>query len=281
MRKLLTVITLLAIISEMLLSFPLTPFAQAEGGYNPSVVGGVDETQIYEDQKVAGFLFTSFTFRSHYPAGMEFSAVIEPPEGVTISRVKLSYTFSNTGRSGEPAAVRPGVDSNEWIATFYEYRGLTPWHDLDVFWEIRTTDGSTITTEPVHAVYYDATREWYRAESNDIVAYWFGISETLGKYVIDAMATNREKYLQGFGIPLPYRPVAIIYPPGGIWNEYQSGAVLDDTDFGSTGTIIFGPGSTVQRVRTLEPATIRKDCIWNPKTLTEEFQLNQAASEAI
>jgi hypothetical protein len=55
---------------------------------------------------------------------------------------------------------------------------------------------------------------------------------------------------------------------------------VSDTQLGSTGTIIFEPGSTIQRVRTLEPAEIRKECIWNPPNPDQDFQFNQVASTA-
>jgi len=80
------------------------------------------------------------------------------------------------------------------------------------------------------------------------------------------MAQNRENYIAGFGDILPYRPMAVIFPPGPDWNEYRGDSSIDDTEFGFTGTIIAEAASTIQRVRTLEPAEIRKDCIWNRET---------------
>ena len=250
-------------------------------GIQVSIVGGTDASLAYEDQTVEGFVFTTMAFRSTYPTGMIFTATITPPETVTVQKVSLEYTFTNTGSRGEPAELTQGEGPNTWVATLYPLRGMTPWHELDATWQIRTTNGETISSAPLHAIYYDPAREWYRAESDDILVYWFGVSDELGHYVIDAMTRNREKYQAGFGKLLPYRPVAIIYPPGGIWNEYKGGVVIDDTNFGSTGTIIEDPGSTIQRVRTLEPATIREDCIWNPATPDQEFQFSQAASTTV
>ncbi len=273
-------LSLTVIIGAILTPAPVT-HAQDGGDYTVTVVGGVDTPSTYDDQTVEGFTFTGMTFQSSYPTGMTFTVAITPPENVTIRDVALEYTFTNTGDRGEPAEISQGAEPNTWVATLYALRGMTPWHKIDASWRVRTTDGSTINTALLHAIYYDPTREWYRAESDDILVYWFGVSDELGRYVIDAMARNREKYREGFGILLPYRPVAIIYPPGGVWNEYKAGVAIDDTDFGSTGTIIEAPGSTVQRVRTLEPAAIRKDCIWNPANPDQEFQFNQAASTTV
>jgi hypothetical protein len=253
--------------------------AQDGGEYTYSVVGGVDLMRTYPDHTVDGFEFTNLTYHSNYPRGLEFRATITPPEGVTYNQVMLVYTFSTGKRSRMPA--RPGDAPNEWVAIPYEGLGLPPWHEMDVVWGVRGADGLSVDSEPLHAVYYDASREWFRAESEDVIVYWFGMPEELGRYVIEAMAGNREKYLQGFGELLPFRPTAVIFPPGPSWNEYKGEASIDDTDFGFTGTIIPEAGSTIQRVRTLEPAAIRADCIWNPAEPTLEFQLSQAASTTV
>jgi len=277
----LSLILILAMsVSTILMSTPIT-HAQDNNGYTVTTVGGTDTPINFDDQTIAGFSFTDMSFRSTYPTGMTFTVAITPPQNATIQQVSLAYTFSNTGSRGEPAEVLQGDQANTWTATLYALRGMTPWHEIDASWQVRTTDGDTISGTPLHAIYYDPTRPWYRAESEDILVYWFGVSNELGRYVIDAMARNREKYRDGFGKLLPYRPVAIIYPPGGVWNEYKAGVVIDDTDFGSTGTIINEPGSTIQRVRTLESAAIRKDCIWNPTSPDQEFQFNQAASTTV
>ncbi len=160
----------------------------------------------------------------------------------------------------------------------YRARGLPPWHEVDAYWGVRGPDDLSIDSEPVHAVYYDASREWYRAENQDVIVYWYGMPTELGRYVLEAMAGNRDRYEAGFGMRLPYRPMAVIFPPGSDWNEYKGDDSIDDTDFGFTGTIISEAGSTIQRVRPLEPAAIRAECIWNPQQPSVEFQMNQAAS---
>lgn len=241
-----------------------------------TIVGGQDESQTYSNQEIAGFSFTNATYRSLYPSGMEFVVTITPPEGVTIDQVTLFYTFS-TGKSSRVRAER-GEKPNEWVAIPYRARGLPPWHEVDAYWGVRTADGLSANTEPVHAVYYDAAREWYRAENDDVVVYWYGMPVELGRYVLDAMVGNRDRYEAGFGMLLPYRPMAVIFPPGSDWSEYKGDETIDDTDFGFTGTIVEEAGSTIQRVRTLEPAAIRADCIWNPQNPTAEFQMQQAAS---
>jgi len=267
-------LTLIALIVVTLLAV-LASSARAQEGYTVTVVGGVDQPQTYPDQEEQGFSFTGLSYRSNYPGGMEFRAIITPPEGVTISRVTLFYTFA-TGKTGRVPAER-GENPNEWIALPYASRGLPPWHEIDAVWGVRAETAS-VDSAPLHAVYYDATRTWFRAESQDVLVYWYGMPEELGRYVIDAMAGNRDRYLAGFGSPLPYRPMAVIFPPGPDWNEYKGDSSIDDTQLGFTGTIVPEAGSTIQRVRTLEPAEIRKDCIWNPENPTVEFQMQQAAS---
>ena len=252
---------------------------QAQDGddeYVFEIVGGKDESQVYPDQEVDGFQFTEMTYRSLYPGGMEFKAVITPPEGVEIGQVTLFYAFS-TGKLGRVKA-ELGDGPDQWIAVPYAGRGLPPWHEIDAYWGVRGADDLSVDSGPFHAVNYDETREWYRAESEDVLIYWFGMPESLGKYTVDAMADNHDKYRDGFGSEIPFRPLSIVFPPGGVWNEYKGDDTIDDTDFGSTGTIIAEAGSTIQRVRTLEPAAIRAECLWNNPEPTVEFQMQQAAS---
>ena len=251
--------------------------AQDDGAdYVFTVVGGEDESVTYADQSVDGFNITDFTYRSLYPLGFEFKATITPPEGVAVRQVTLFYTFP-TDKSGRIPAEATET-SNEWLAVPYGGRGLPPWHEIDAYWSIQLADGTIVTTEPVHAVYYDETREWYRTENEFVLVYWYDMPTELGKLVLEAIETNQEKYITGFGEALPYRPMAVIFPPGPAWSEYKGGTEFDDTQTGFTGTIVGEAGSTIQRVRTLEPAAIRANCIWNPAEPSIEFQMNLAAS---
>ncbi|HEX3052938.1 MAG TPA: hypothetical protein VHP83_19925, partial [Aggregatilineaceae bacterium] len=248
----------------------------AQDDYTVTVVGGQDEPQTYPDQEVEGFQFTDQAYRSLYPYGLEFKATIVPPAGVSYSSVTLFYTFSNSGKTGRINA-EPGEKENEWIAVPYNAAGLPPWHEIDAYWGVRGTDIS-IESAPVHAVYYDPTREWYRTENQYVIVYWYGMPEELGKYVLDAQNLRHQVYIDGFGEELAYRPVSVIFPPGKDWNEYQGDTEIDDTSFGFTGTIIPEAGGTIQRVRTLDPAEIRAECIWNPENPDVTFQMKQAAS---
>lgn len=257
----------------------LIPAALAQEGdkYTYTVVGGEEQNQVYDDQEIEGFTISNFTYRSLYPFGLEFKATITPPEDVTIASVTMFYSFTNSGTRSRIPARLSGEAENEWIAIPYEGAGLPPWHEIDVVWGIRAGDIS-VDSEPAHAVYYDLTREWFRAESEDIIIYWFDMPTDLGKLVIEAMETSRPLYLAGFGELLPYRPLAVIFPPGPIWNEYRGDDDIEDTQFGFTGTIISEAGSAIQRVRTLEPAVIRQDCVWNPVDPDVTWQMEYVAS---
>lgn len=157
-----------AVVALALLMGALPVTAQGDD-FRYTVVGGKDEAQSYPDQQVNGYSFTGLSFRSRYPAGLEFRALITPPDGTTIERVILYYTFA-TGKGGRITA-RPGDAPDEWIAIPYEGRGLPPWHEVDARWVVRGTP-TDAETAPLHAIYYDPTREWYRAESENILVYW-------------------------------------------------------------------------------------------------------------
>lgn len=240
-----------------------------------TIVGGKEEPVTYDDQVVDGVTITNFTYRSRYPLGFEFTATITPPDDADIERVTLFYSFATDTTTR--ALASPTANENEWVAVPYSDRGLPPWHEIDAFWRIQFTDGSFVDSRPVHAVYYDASREWYRAENDYVLVYWYGMPVELGKAVLDAIEETQPRYLEGFGELLPYRPLAVIFPPGPDWLEYRAGNQFDDTQTGSSGTIISEAGSTIQRVRTLEPAEIRADCIWNEAVPSLDYQINRVA----
>lgn len=253
------------------------PVTRAQGdGFDYTIVGGVDQAQTFDDQMIDDFTITDFTFESLYPNGMEARVTITPPEGVTIRQVVLFYEFATGYRGRVPAQL--GAAPDEWIARPYEGGGLPPWHDLRIFWRIRVSEDESVETEPVSVVYYDASREWFRTENDVVIVYWYGMPVELGQVVAEAMTANWPRYIAAFGSELPYKVLSIIYPPGPDWNEFKADTSVDDTDFGATGQLFSDAASSVQRVRTLEPAAVRAECIWNRENPTVEYQMDLAAS---
>lgn len=257
---------------------PLVPTATyfpvaADFTFDLQRVEMTDDPITFPDETLDGFAITHFTYVTRYPLGLEFAATITPPEGVEVLSVNLMYRFpANSG--GRVRAEATG-NPNEWRAVAFDTRGLAPWMPLRVFWRISYSDLSLETT-PVDVIYIDHTRPWWRAESEDVIAYWFDFPEELGRVVTESFVKVRDRFIQGFGGLLPFKPIVVIYPPGEAMGEWQSGGQINPR---TTGLAQNDTYAAVLRVRGLEIEEIRKACIWN-EARDLNWQMRFAASVA-
>lgn len=229
---------------------------------------------VFDDQTVDGYTFTNFTYVTRYPTGMEFTATITPPEGREILGVNLLHVSAGGGRGRAPADLTE--NENEWQAVAFDTGGLPPWQRFSVSFRVSDDSGASIETAPVDVIYIDPTREWWRVESQDVIAYWFDFEEQLGIEVVTAMAQVRDKYEKGFGGLLPFKPTVVIFPPGDSIGEFEPGGVGNPR---TTGQASSDTQSAVLRVRGLEIEDIRVDCVWNePRDVA--WQMRFAASVA-
>jgi hypothetical protein len=102
-RRVLSIACLLVVISAGLLIAPAAVTVAQDDDFTYTVVGGVDEPQTYPDQTVEGVTFSDLHYRSLFPFGMEFKAIITPPAGQAIDQVTL----------GDPAA--PAFEVGEQV----------------------------------------------------------------------------------------------------------------------------------------------------------------------
>ena len=240
--------------------------------YTQEVISYSNDPIIFDDQSIDGFTITEFTYVTQYPAGLEFSAVITPPEDVTIASVNLIYRFPAGTQGRAPATFEDGV----WSATPYDTRGLPPWMTMNVFWRVAYGDTGLIETEPEHVQYIDHTREWYRAESDDVIVYWFDFTEDFGQVVTEAFVHVRGRYIETFGEVLPFKPTVVIFPPGDLLGEFRAGGQINPRTTGFANSDSY---AAVLRVRGLEIEDIRQECIWNePRSV--EWQMRYSASVA-
>ncbi len=234
-----------------------------------------DDSIHFDDQEIDGFQFTDFTYVTHYPLGLEFTATITPPEDAEVVSINLVYRFAG-GSQGRVRATNIDPENGVWQAIPYEARGLAPWMPMDVVWRVAYGEEGLVETEPVNVMYIDATRDWFRAESEDVIVYWFDFPEEMGEVVVTAFAHLREKFALGFGGGLSFKPTVVIFPPGDSMGEFQAGGQINPRTTGQASNETY---SAVLRVRGLEIEEIRQDCIWNePRDL--EWQMRFAASVA-
>jgi hypothetical protein len=240
--------------------------------YTIELIQAEHAVQVFPDETIDGFSIQNLSYISRYPAGLEFKLTILPPDGEEIAAVTLLYEFAGGARGRIQA--QPTAVENEWIGVPFDTHGLPPWQVMDVNFRISTISGLSVETTPVMVEYYDPTRPWWRAESQDAIVYWFDFPRELGDEVMKAIAAVRGKYEAGFGGLLSYRPRVIIFPPGDAIGEYQAGGQNNPRTTGSANNTT---QSAVLRVRGLEIEDIRKDCIWNePRDLN--WQMRFAAS---
>ena len=206
-------------------------------------------TPIASAQSDVEFTVGETTLTSHYPRGMTFTLEAESSAG-DITRATLFYELRTGLRERENAEL--DAESGAWIAEPYRVRGgLPPWVDFNYWWALTDSAGNTFETEPQYGIYEDNTREWWSIDTDDITLYWFGEMSDLGEPVAAAMAEMAEYFTQGWGRTISYKPLAILFPPGDIWNEYVEGGVNPN----AAGFTQPSEGFTVQRIPDLrDPA---------------------------
>ncbi len=208
--------------------------AQAQAGSSPFTVEGT-------------------TFESNYPRGMTFTITADSNAG-DITRATLFYRFRSGLRERENAALDP--ETGAWVARPYSLRGgLPPWVDFNYWWGLTDAAGNTFETEPQYAVYEDKTRDWWHVDTPDLTLYWFGDMPDLGEATAQAMAEMRPFFEEGWGRTLSYKPLAILFPPGNIWDEYVEGG----NNPNSAGFTSPSEGFTIQRIPSLRDPVVHEE----------------------
>lgn len=247
----------------------------ADFSYTFDKVQMTDDPIVFEDQDIDGFIFTDFTYITRYPMGLDFTVKIAPPAdlGENIVSVNLVYRFP-AGTQGRVRAQK--IDEEVWQAVPYDTRGLPPWMTMNVVWRVAYGETGVVETAPVSVPYIDPTRTWSRIESEDVIIYWFDFPDEFGEILAHAFVHVRDRFIQGFGSVLPFKPTVIIFPPGDSMGEFQSGGQINPRTTGQANNDTY---SAVLRVRGLEIEDIRKDCIWNEER-NLDWQMRFAASVA-
>jgi hypothetical protein len=226
---------LLVLIGVTALALSLMLLGDLPGQTTPAVVVAQEDTDVT-------FTVGETTLESHYPRGMTFSVEAESSAG-DITRATLFYELRTGLRQRENAD--PDMETGKWTARPYTVRGgLPPWVDFHYWWSLTDAEGNNYETEPIYGVYEDNTREWMSIDTDEITMYWFGGMPDLGEAISEAMAQTREYYELGWGRTISYKPLAIIFPDGTVWNEYVEGGVNPN----AAGFTQPSEGFTVQRI---------------------------------
>ncbi|HEX3052095.1 MAG TPA: hypothetical protein VHP83_15660 [Aggregatilineaceae bacterium] len=213
-----------------------TPFPVDNLEYDVTTVGGSPETLTYDHPDQDGFVLGQTTVTSEYPRGMVFTLAPTSPNGeITEITLFLRYVHG----SGTRVQAEWDEAAGQWIAhPWATGEGQPAWTHFDFTWRVRDETGAAVDTEPIAADYSDPTREWFRMESPEIIVYWTGFSTSnpdwFGSTAAEAVAATTPRKIAGFGEPISYKSIAVIYGSREMMNEMYGSGISDETAGGFT-----------------------------------------------
>lgn len=217
--------------------------------------GGAGESPRQESS--ANWTVGAITFESEYPDGFTFRLEVESDAG-EIASARVEWTHRPNTRPDLPITVRraEGEIDPETGAIVATWRpsgatSIPPWVGVDYRWRLRDSAGNEFVTEITFAEYEDTSRDWERYESDEVLVFATGLPDNVGDLVLEAMDAQRQKYVDGWGQLLPYRPRVILFGDFDTWLEWQTGhqdtsglgviAVGFTSDvWGGTAQVLFG-----------------------------------------
>jgi len=238
-----------------------TPAPVEQTPYTLTVVGGEAQTLTFDHGELDGFVLGETTVTSAYPRGMVFTINPTSKTG-DIQDVILFIRFVHGSGTRVVASWDESVGA--WVSRPWQTgEGQPAWTHFEFTWRVRDTSGASVDTEPIALDYADPSREWFRMESDLVVLYWFGFGEddpdAVAQRMADSMAATQERRVQGFGRPLSYKPVAVVYPSrDGLAEIYGSG-VANNRVAGFTSSDL---GMSVQVLRGTELVPGNENCIY-------------------
>lgn len=196
--------------------------AAAQSGATPTPTGlaslaqGTEAENPYDEPATitgdAEWGVVNLEFKSNYPNGFEFSARPTSSKGEVVSAtVQWSHNpHADRARAFGEVDAETGIANAVWPATSNR---VPPWVAVNYRWSFTDSAGNSYQTEWVLGnEYEDTSREWTRAESEDIIVF---IEEGMPAEVIDmtfeAMEQRRADFIALFGRQLAYKPRVMMF----------------------------------------------------------------------
>ena len=212
-----------------------TPSANAGADTSPAAAGVA--TDVVTDWGVgpvargdAEWTVASMGFSSQYPTGFTFDLQASSSGGTVVS-ARVEWVHRAQDHVGVPLTVRradgvidpaTGTITATWTAT--GSTAVPPWVGVYYRWRLRDEAGNEYTTDRTEAEYTPANADqWDRQESNEVLVFSKNLPANMGDLVLEAMDAQRQKYLDGWGELLPYRPRVILFGDMDSWLEWQIG----------------------------------------------------------
>lgn len=208
-------------------------------------MGGTFVVLTYPAERIGNFHIGETRAASNYPNGATFHVSIEAATIITNVTLIVRYPHN----SGTRAIAQPTATLYEWDALLYEQPGQPPWQEFEFFWRFTDANGVTVESSRHQFTYNDPTRVWFKAETPLLKLYWFGADAGIASVVMQGMYAIQERYVQGFGQPLSYTPIAVLFPDLASFAEFSGGGTSGASRrAGFTSNQL---GMTVQRLGTL------------------------------
>jgi hypothetical protein len=231
-----------------------TPVPVEKVTYSLTTVGGEDQTLTIAHEDAEGFTLGATTITSHYPRGMVFTLQPESANGA-IQDVILFIRYSHG--SGTRVVAEPDADvPGGWLAhPWATGEGQPAWTHFEFYWRVRDVTGATVDTAPVPMDYWDPSRRWFRMETPYYIVYWYGMSaddpDRFARQAAFAIESTEPRRIAGFGQPISYVPIAVIYNSRADWGEIYASGISDSTAGGVTSNTLgmsvqFAPNSPVE-----------------------------------
>jgi hypothetical protein len=221
------VVPVLVIMALALIALNLiTPFADANAQEDAPAPPVSDSPP----QDTAAWTVDQMTFESNYPDGFTFRIQASSSGGPIVS-ARAEWTHRPNTRPDRPLQVRradgeidfeTGLITATWSPTGSSNR-IPPWVGVDYHWQLRDEAGNEFITEMAFAEYEDNSKDWIRLEADEVIVFSNGLPEEIPEMVVEAMAVQRQKYEDGWGQLLPYRPRVILFGDMDTWLEWQTG----------------------------------------------------------
>jgi hypothetical protein len=228
----------------------MTPLARAD---QAAPVTGV-EPETPRQQNNAEWTIGAATFQSNYPAGFQFSIDAESGGGEIVSaKVEWAHRPQRPGQTRFVSRADGERDpaTGRFTAVWEALLGnpVPPWVEVRYRWILRDAAGNEFATDEATADYADTSRGWVRHEGDEVIVFSTGLPDDMGQLVVQAVADQRQKYLDGWGAALPYRPRVILFGDMDSYREWQ-GFTTDTSSLGfvNVGLTSDAWGGTVQVV---------------------------------
>ena len=213
----------LVVLMVLALSVAFTP--RADAGLQVDTPQEVAAPRFNE----ADWTIVSQAFESRYPNGFAFTLEASSSAGPIVS-AEVEWVHRPHIRANEPLTVRRAegeIDPNtgQIVAVWEPTQGtaVPPWVGVYYRWTLRDEAGNEFETEQYSGEYADEGNAWDRHESDDVLVFSTGLPANMGELVVEAMAFQRQKYIDGWGQELPYRPRVILFGDFDTWLEWQVG----------------------------------------------------------